>query len=144
MTCALLLAALALADAAVALGSPVQATGGWCRPGGRDAACFVTLQAPGGDRLVSVESPAAAEVVIQEIDPAGGVRRLAEGVALPAGQTVRMGPHGKHLVLSGLKRPLSVGAKTTLTLRFARAAPQMIAVFALPALPQQPQGRAAD
>lgn len=141
-------ASLALALPAAAQAAPVKVTGAWCRPtpaGALTAACYVALTAPAADRLVTVTSPAAGKVEIHDMSMAGGVmrmRQVTEGLDLPAGQTVKLAPGGKHLMLIGPKRALGVGDKIALTLKFEKAPAQTVNAGVVPALPQQPQAHA--
>lgn len=142
-----LLPALALAAlASAAQTAPVQVVSAWCRPGGHHAptaACYVTLKAPAADRLMAASSPRAGKVEVHDMSTAGGImrmRHMTEGLALPAGQIVRMGPGGKHLMLIGPTGAMTVGAKVPLTLKFQKAPAQTVTANVLPPLPQQPQG----
>jgi copper(I)-binding protein len=67
---------------------------------------------------------------------AGGImsmRAVSEGLIIPAGKTVNLGPQGGyHLMLSGLKSPLMNGAELPLTLNFAKAGPMRVNVPVLP------------
>lgn len=100
----------------------------WTRatpPGAPTAAGFLTLVNEGpGDRLVGGATPVAAEVQIHEMNTAGGVMRmrpLEDGLALARGASATLTPGGLHLMLIGLKRPLTAGERIPLTLRFAKA-----------------------
>lgn len=140
------LALTLLAPAAQA--APVQVAGAWCRAAGAGAptaACYVTLKAPAADRLTAASSPLAGKVEVHDMSMAGGImrmRHMTEGLPLPAGQTVKMGPGGKHLMLIGPKGALTVGARVPLTLKFQKAGTQTVTAGVVPHLPQQPQGRA--
>ena len=128
---ALLIAALPFAVAAPALAAPaaVRTSEAWCRatpPAAPTAACYLTLTAAADDRLVAVETPAARTAEIHTMSMDGGVmrmRRLAEGLALPAGKPVALKAGGEHLMLIGPKAPLTAGGSVRLTLKFAKAAP---------------------
>ncbi|MCC7266965.1 MAG: copper chaperone PCu(A)C [Caulobacteraceae bacterium] len=144
-----LLAALALAACApAARAAPVEVVSAWCRPAGAGAptaACYVTLKAAAADRLTTVASPLAGKVEVHDMSMAGGImrmRHMTEGLPLPAGETVRMGPGGKHLMLIGPKGALTVGGKLPLTLTFQKAPAQTVTAHIVPQLPQQPQGYA--
>ncbi len=125
-----ILAVVALAGAAQAA-PPAKVTveGAWCRaaPKGAPAGgCYLTLTAPAADRLVSVETPAAARAEIHTMSMDGGVmrmRKLADGLALPAGQAVALKPGAEHLMVIGPKIDLAAGATVPLTLRFKSAPP---------------------
>lgn len=143
------LSALALsALATVAQAAPVQVVSAWCRvsgPGAPTAGCYITLKATAADRLMAASSPLAGKVEVHDMSMAGGImrmRHMTEGLPLPAGQAVKMGPGGKHLMLIGPKRALTVGSKVPLTLKFQKAGAQTISANVMPNLPQQPQGHA--
>ncbi len=54
---------------------------------------------------------------------AGGVMRmrvLPQGLEIPAGRTVTLGPGGDHLMLEGLTRAFRVGESVPVELRFSR------------------------
>jgi copper(I)-binding protein len=69
----------------------------------------------------------------------GGVmrmRKLADGLALPAGKPVALKPGAEHLMVIGPKIALTPGAKVALTLRFRNAAPvTVVAPVKTPPLP---------
>src|SRR3712207_7876796 len=43
------------------------------------------------------------------------------GIVVPAGGTIRLEPGGYHLMLGGLRKPMTLGQKVPLTLTFERA-----------------------
>lgn len=100
-----------------------------CRPTaiGRDiTACYMVLTASRDDRLVSVASPLAASIEIHEMATENGMmtmRALEDGLALAAGEAVRLEAGGNHLMLLGLAAPLGDGETVPLTLTFENAAP---------------------
>lgn len=49
------------------------------------------------------------------------MRQLEGGVPLPAGETVKLEPGGLHVMLIGLKQPLTEGQTLPLTLTFEEA-----------------------
>ena len=130
----LTLAALATPSLAAAKPPTVKVTDAWCRPapkGALSAGCYVTLTAPADDRLVAVETPAAGRGEIHTMSMAGGVmrmRKLTDGIALPAGKPVALKPGAEHLMLIGPKATLTPGATVALTLRFKAAAPVTVTV----------------
>lgn len=100
----------------------------WARatpPGASVAAAYLTIT--GGSRadtLLAAVTSRAAMTEIHEVTEADGMmqmRPVDEGVAVPAGAVVRLAPHGLHLMLMQLARPLAAGERFTVTLRFARA-----------------------
>ncbi len=123
------LAALTIPSLAAAKPPAVQVTDAWCRAAPKGAlagGCYVTLTAGADDRLVAVETPAASRAEIHTMSMDGGVmrmRKLADGVALPAGKPVALKPGAEHLMLIGPKIALAAGAKVALTLRFRSAPP---------------------
>jgi len=120
--------------AAGASPSPVAAADAWCRaapPGAPSGGCYVTLTAPTGDRLVGVDTAAADHAEIHTMDMTGGVmrmRRLPDGIALPAGKPVALKPGSLHLMIIGPKRQLTAGGVVPMTLRFAKAPPLRLQV----------------
>jgi copper(I)-binding protein len=132
---ALILPALALAACSP---SPpdaptVAATDAWCRatpPGAQAAGCFLNLTASAADRLVAVESDAGASAEIHTMSMTDGImrmRRLEDGLALPAGQAAVLKPGAEHLMIIGPKAPLIEGQTVTMTLTFDKAAPVTVA-----------------
>ena len=123
--------AVLLAASGSALAGPpaVTAAGAWCRAapvGAPSGGCYVTLTSGLDDRLLAIETPAAERGEIHTMSMDGGVmrmRRLSDGLALPAGKPVALRPGAEHLMLIGPKQPLAAGGTVTLTLRFAKAPP---------------------
>ena len=93
-----------------------------CRCSGTGA--FMKLTAPTGARLIGITTPAAGVAEVHEMKMEGDtmkMRALAQGLELPAGQTVELKPGGNHLMLMDLKQPVNVGATVPVTLRFVDA-----------------------
>jgi copper(I)-binding protein len=88
---------------------------------------YVTIVNRGGadDRLVSVSvTTGAARVELHEMSMQNDVmimRKLPDGVALPAGQTVEMKPGGLHMMLMGVTAPYKPGDIVHATLTFDKA-----------------------
>lgn len=87
---------------------------------------FLTIANAGrtDDRLTGGTMPLAAEVQVHSMRTEGGVmrmRRLADGLVIPAGGTATLQPGGLHIMFMGLKRPLKRGETVPVTLHFARA-----------------------
>ena len=119
--------------AALAQNGDVQITGAWARatPGGAQAAAaYVTLEAPAGDRLTGVSTPAAKKADVHEMSMDNGVMKMrpVDGVDLPPGQKVTLKPGGYHIMLTGLARPLVEGQSFPLTLDFAKAGARQVTV----------------
>ena len=119
-----LLAAAAVASAQVA---PVEVSDAWVRravPGQSGTGAFMKLKAPAAMRLVGASTPVAGVAEVHEMKMEGDtmkMRALAQGLELPAGQTVELKPGGNHLMLMDLKQPVNVGATVPVTLRFVDA-----------------------
>jgi copper(I)-binding protein len=105
----------------------VHAEAAWARatpPGVDAAAVYLTLH--GGDkadRLTSVHTARASMAQLHAVTADAGVTRMREtdGVDVPARATVRFAPQGRHIMLMGLKSPLVLGERFTLSLTFASA-----------------------
>lgn len=121
-------AALVLAAAPLAAhAAGIEAVKPWSRPAasGGTGVGYVTLVNHGkADALVGAESPAAAKVEMHASSMAGGVMKMTPEAQtpIPAGGQVSFAPGGRHLMLIGLKRPLKVGDKAPVTLKFASGA----------------------
>ncbi|OBZ92444.1 hypothetical protein ADU59_27330 [Pararhizobium polonicum] len=77
-----------------------------------------------GDMLVSVESPAAGRVELHEMTMQNDVmkmRKLEQGVAIPAGETVTLESGGLHLMFMDVKKPFTEGDSIPVTLTFDKA-----------------------
>ncbi len=123
-----LLPALALASEPTHIDQP------WARataPGQDTGVVYATLLSPAGDRLLGVASPACAMAMLHENVVSGrmtAMRPLDAGLALPAGQPVRLAPGGLHIMLMGLKQPLVAGGHVPLALSFAHAGTLTVSV----------------
>ncbi|WP_375688560.1 DUF1775 domain-containing protein [Pseudooceanicola sp. LIPI14-2-Ac024] len=76
------------------------------------------------DRLIAASSPAAGRVEIHEMAMEGDVmkmRELADGLPIPAGETVTLKPGGFHLMMMQLGQPLVEGETVPVTLTFEKA-----------------------
>lgn len=101
----------------------------WARatPGGaKTGAVYMTLDNKSGtaDRLTGVSSDVADKLQIHEMKVENGVmkmREIAGGLPIPAGGSVALKPGSYHVMLIGLKKPLTVGEKFPLTLTFEKA-----------------------
>jgi copper(I)-binding protein len=98
----------------------------WVRATPGAAAAYLTLENRSGrsDRLVSVGSPVARRVELHESRVENGIMRMRriEGIAVPAGGSVRLEPGGLHVMLMGLHEPLAEGQGVPLTLSFESGA----------------------
>lgn len=99
---------------------------------------FLTIEneGPQADRLISASSPAADVVQIHEMAMEGEVmkmRQLADGLELPAGETVVLAPGGYHLMFMGLKQAFVEGETVPVTLVFEKSGTVEIALPVLDA-----------
>jgi hypothetical protein len=115
----------------------------WARssPAGVTAgAAYLTLESAVDDELIGAEVPAdvAATVEIHETVADAGAEmtmRRVSSVALPSDEAVVFEPGGLHMMLIDLAGPLESGSTFVLTLTFAAAAPQTVAVEILDEAP---------
>jgi copper(I)-binding protein len=127
-----LISLAACAGEAAARPACVAVTDAWCRAtpkGAPTGGCYATLTASADDRLVAVETSAAARAEIHSMDMTGGVMRMGKldhGLALPAGRTVKLEPGATHLMIIGPKSPMVGGGTLPLTFKFAKAPPQSV------------------
>ena len=77
------------------------------------------------DRLVAGRSPLAEDVrfhrTVRQEDGTTKMVRQKDGVAIPAGATIKFEPGGYHVMLIGLQRPVGPEKPVPLTVRFERA-----------------------
>jgi uncharacterized protein YcnI/copper(I)-binding protein len=95
--------------------------------GAKVGAGYLTIRNTGNapDTLVAVETSVAGRGEIHDMTMTDGVmrmRRLADGVEIPAGGSVALKPGGMHLMLMELKQPLVAGEKVTVKLTFKSGA----------------------
>lgn len=108
--------ALELEDAYVRAMLPGQPVGGG----------FVIIKNTGSkqDRLISASSPVAETVELHEMVMQGEVmkmRKLNEGIPLPAGETVELKSGGLHMMFMQVKTPFKEGDAVPVTLTFEKA-----------------------
>ena len=84
-------------------------------------AAYMELTSQQGDDLLSASSDSAQEVQIHSMTTENGIMKMRQQPHLPIhkGQTVQLKPGGYHLMLLGLKKPLSSGEVISLRLQFA-------------------------
>ena len=90
------------------------------------AAGYLTITNTGkaADRLVAISTPVADTVTPHHMSMAHGImsmRPITGGVVVGPGQTVAFAPGGDHLMLIGLKHPLTAGQRVPATLGFEHA-----------------------
>jgi copper(I)-binding protein len=123
------LAGLALlASAAMAQQSSLIVQDAWVRatPGTDVAAAYLTLRNAGGSpvTVIGIESPIAMHAMIHETTTEGGQSRMRpyERLIVAPGSAVKFEPGGLHVMLHGLKQPLTVGQSVPLVVRLADGA----------------------
>ena len=94
--------------------------------GAKTGAVYMTLDNKSGtaDRLTGASSDVADKLQIHEMKVENGVmkmREIAGGLSIPASGSVVLKPGSYHVMLIGLKKPLTVGEKFPLTLTFEKA-----------------------
>ena len=116
-----------------AAGPSITVTDAWARataPGQSSGAIYATIDNQGGaDKLVGVASDAGM-AMLHANESGGGVARMRMigEVEVPANGRVMLAPGGTHIMLSGLKAPLTAGGDLDVTLRFAAAGPRTVKV----------------
>ncbi|NOT66898.1 MAG: copper chaperone PCu(A)C [Methylophilaceae bacterium] len=98
----------------------------WARataPGQELGAAYMTLQSLANTSLFKVESTAAASVEIHSMTMKSGVMQMRklDNLVLTANKLVALEPGGFHLMLIGLKKPLTAGDEIKLSLYFKKA-----------------------
>jgi periplasmic copper chaperone A len=101
----------------------------WARAtpaGAMTGAVYMTFDNRSGiaDRLTGASSDVADKLQIHEMKVENGVmqmREVAGGLPIPASGSVVLKPGSYHVMLIGLKRPLTAGEKFPLTLTFEKA-----------------------
>lgn len=101
----------------------------WMRPTIGNAtltAAYLEIENKGGeaDRLVSAATPAARVVEIHTHTMAGDVvamRKLDDGIEIPAGKEVDLEPGGLHLMIIDVTGPIAAGTSVPVTLTFEKA-----------------------
>lgn len=140
-----LLFAFLLALPLAACGQPapeVQVTDAWTRDtvgGTANAAVFMTLASPAGDRLVAASTPVAGKTDLMTMHDDSGAMAMTylKGIDIPAGTEVSLDPSGLHVWLADLKQPLHGGESFPLTLEFEKAGRRevRVAIIAPAAMP---------
>lgn len=135
-----LLALVALAVGLIGFGGPALAHGDEATPAaspmaggmmgehgmGGTGAAYMLIENRGdeADRLIGGSTDVAKVVEIHEIVDNNGVmemKPLADGLEIPAGETVTLQPGGYHVMLIGLTKDLTDGSTYELTLTFEHA-----------------------
>ena len=101
--------------------------------GARTGAVYLTVtnKSHNGDRLLGVSSDVADKSQIHEmkvVDEIMEMREVSNGLPVPAGGSVVLKPGSSHVMLIGLKKPLTAGETIPLTLDFEKAGKVSITV----------------
>ncbi|WP_373742157.1 copper chaperone PCu(A)C [Neisseria sp.] len=83
------------------------------------------------DFLLGGSTAVAERVEVHTHINDNGVMRMREvkgGIPLPKGKTTELKPGSYHIMFMGLKRPLKIGEKIPVTLKFKNAKPQTVQV----------------
>lgn len=124
---ALLFAALLPAPAVLAAdSSTLHLSGAWARPmppGARVGGGYVEIHNAGETtrRLLGAESPRASSMEIHtmaEVDGVMRMRRLPDGIEIPAGGTISLKPGAEHLMFFNPEPAFAEGETIPVTLRF--------------------------
>ncbi len=94
--------------------------------GAQTGAVYMTLDNKShvADRLTAASSDVADKLQIHEMAVVNGVmqmRELSDGLPIPADGSVALKPGSYHVMLIGLKKPLTAGETFSLTLTFEKA-----------------------
>jgi len=91
----------------------------------QNGAAYMTIATTGttGDRLVTAASPVADRVELHTHIMDGNVMRMRQvpAIEVKPGETATLKPGGLHVMLLGLKKPLTEGLAFPLTLTFEKA-----------------------
>jgi periplasmic copper chaperone A len=123
-----LLAAAPVAFAQTGGTSKITVEQPWARAtpvGAMTGAVYMTLinKTETAVRLFAASSDVASKVQIHEMAVVNGImqmRKLVDGLAIPASGSVMLKPGGYHVMLIGLKKRLIAGQTLPLTLTFAK------------------------
>lgn len=110
----------------------------WARatvPGQTSSAAYFMIRNTGGaDKLLAITSP-SGDASLHSTSMQAGVMRmrpLAE-LELPANSTVELKPGGTHIMLTGLKAPLTAGSTIELDLKMEKSGERHVTAQVRPA-----------
>ncbi|MEL7543648.1 MAG: copper chaperone PCu(A)C [Pseudomonadota bacterium] len=84
----------------------------------------ITNNGAGADRLLAVSSPIAGVTEIHTMTVTDGImkmRKLQDGIEIPAGESITLAPGGDHVMFMQLKTPIRKDDKIAATLTFEKA-----------------------
>ncbi len=90
-------------------------------PGVTEASAFVTVRASADDRLLGASCECAQRADLHEMNMSGStmtMRPLRYGAPVSASAPLTMGPHGVHIMLTGVNAALQEGQIVPLRLTF--------------------------
>jgi periplasmic copper chaperone A len=107
----------------------IEITNPWARATPKGATIgggYMTITNKGAetDRLIGGSSPVAAKLEVHQMSMSNGVmamRPVPGGLEIKPGETVVLDPNSFHLMIMGLKQPLTQGEHVKATLDFAKA-----------------------
>ncbi|MCR9137325.1 MAG: copper chaperone PCu(A)C [Alphaproteobacteria bacterium] len=116
-------------------------SGYWTRamlPGQKVGGGFLVIANKGAadDRLVAVATPHTDRAEIHEmavVDDVMKMRRLDEGLKIPAGESVVLEPGGFHLMFMAVETPFKEGEMVPVTVTFERAGDVELMLPVMPA-----------
>jgi len=103
----------------------VNVTDGWVRlaaaPDRPSAAYFTVKGGSDADRLIAVSSQVAIRVEMHETLKEGGMMKMRalDAVDVPAGETVKFEPGGRHVMMWNVNSGIKPGGKMTMMFTFA-------------------------
>jgi copper(I)-binding protein len=127
---AMLLSALAgVASAQTTTAGSIEISNAWARAtpkGAQVGGAYMTITNKGtdDDLLIGGTSAVAGKLEVHQMSMDKGVmsmRPVPGGLQVKAGQSVQLKPDSFHLMLVGLKQPLTQGERVKATLEFAKA-----------------------
>lgn len=128
-------AALLLASCSQQGNPQIELGNAWARatsPGQTTGAIYVDIENKGGagDRLIGANTDRAAMAMIYRNENVDGIDRMRAigDLDVPAGSQVQLKPGGMHIMLEGLKAPLSAGDRFDVSLRFEKGGPKVVEV----------------
>ena len=120
------LGALLLASCTASAPPAISVDDAWARatlPGQMSSAAYFTIRNTGGaDKLLAVTSPSGDASLHSTSTDAGVMRMRPLGEQeVPAISTVELKPGGTHVMVTGLKAPLTAGSAIALDLKFEKS-----------------------